>query len=151
VVRLSALHTGCLNPPENIPGTHFCWRLSQPQDHSPAGRIMSMKNSNDTTGNRTRFLPACSAVPQPTALPRAPHITPCAFWFYSISRTYGVSGFCANTPIMVLFLRGVPCKMLTIIYKSIWRKNIIILYALRSWVCGFVPVSSVHCLPLGMA
>jgi hypothetical protein len=30
-----------------------------------------MKNSNDTIGNRTRDLPACSAVPQPTAPPRA--------------------------------------------------------------------------------
>jgi hypothetical protein len=28
---------------------------------------MSMKNSSDTIGNRTRDLPACSAVPQPTA------------------------------------------------------------------------------------
>jgi glutamine amidotransferase PdxT len=35
---------------------------------------MSMKNSNDTIGNRTRDLPACSAVPQPTAPPRAPVI-----------------------------------------------------------------------------
>jgi hypothetical protein len=32
---------------------------------------MSMKNSNDTIENRTRDLPACSAVPQPTAPPRA--------------------------------------------------------------------------------
>jgi len=31
---------------------------------------MSMKNFNDTIGNRTRDLPACSAVPQPTAPPR---------------------------------------------------------------------------------
>jgi hypothetical protein len=31
-----------------------------------------MKNSNDTIGDRTRDLPACSAVPQPTALPRVP-------------------------------------------------------------------------------
>ena len=31
---------------------------------------MSMKNCNDTIGNRTRDLPACSAVPQPTAPPR---------------------------------------------------------------------------------
>jgi len=31
-----------------------------------------MKKSNDTIGNRTRDLPACSTVPQPTALPRAP-------------------------------------------------------------------------------
>ena len=35
-------------------------------------RIMSMKNSNDTIGNRTCDLTACSAVPQPTAPPRAP-------------------------------------------------------------------------------
>jgi len=33
---------------------------------------MSMKNSNDTNRNRTRNLLACSAVPQPTAPPRAP-------------------------------------------------------------------------------
>jgi hypothetical protein len=52
-------------PPGNIPGTHFCLRLSQPQGHSAVGRIMSMKNSNDTIGNRSRELPGCSAVPQP--------------------------------------------------------------------------------------
>jgi len=33
---------------------------------------MSMKKSHDTIGNRTRDLPACSAVPQPTAPPRTP-------------------------------------------------------------------------------
>jgi len=31
-----------------------------------------MKNSSGTIGNRTRDLPTCSAVPQQTALPRAP-------------------------------------------------------------------------------
>jgi hypothetical protein len=46
--------------------------LSQPQGHSAAGRITSMKNSSDTIGNRIRDLPTCSAVPQPIALPRAP-------------------------------------------------------------------------------
>ena len=34
---------------------------------------MSMKNSSDTIGNRTRDLPTCSAVPQPIALRRAPY------------------------------------------------------------------------------
>jgi hypothetical protein len=43
--------------PGNIPITHFCQRLSQPQGHSAAERIMSMKNSNDTIANRTRVLP----------------------------------------------------------------------------------------------
>ena len=32
-----------------------------------------MKNSDDTIGNQTRDLPACSAVSQPTAPLRAPH------------------------------------------------------------------------------
>jgi hypothetical protein len=31
-----------------------------------------MKDSNGIIGNRSRDLPTCSAVPQPTALPRAP-------------------------------------------------------------------------------
>jgi hypothetical protein len=70
VVRLSALHTGRLYPPGIIPGTHFCQRLSQPQGHSVAVRIRSMKNSSDTVGNQTRDLPVYSAVPQPTAPPR---------------------------------------------------------------------------------
>ena len=34
---------------------------------------MSLKNSTDTIGNRTRELPTCSAVPQPTAPPRTPY------------------------------------------------------------------------------
>jgi hypothetical protein len=58
VVRLSALHNG----------------LRQPQGHSAAGRIIKMKNSNDTIGNRNRDLPACSAVPQPTAPPLDPRL-----------------------------------------------------------------------------
>jgi len=33
---------------------------------------MSTINSNDSIGNRSRDLPVCSAVPQATALPRAP-------------------------------------------------------------------------------
>jgi len=60
VVRLSTLRTARLYPRK-----YFCYRLSQPQGHGAAGRIMSMKNSSDTIGNRTRDLPACSAVPQP--------------------------------------------------------------------------------------
>jgi hypothetical protein len=50
--------------------------------HSAAGRIMSLKNSNDTTGNWIRDLPACSAVSQPAAPPRA------ASKMYSILHTF---------------------------------------------------------------
>jgi len=35
---------------------------------------MSIRNSDGTIGNRTRDFPACSAVPQPTAPPRAPFL-----------------------------------------------------------------------------
>jgi hypothetical protein len=52
-------------PPGNISGTHFCYRLSRPQGHSAAGRIMSMRNSNYTIGNQSRDFPVCSTVPQP--------------------------------------------------------------------------------------
>jgi len=62
-------------PPQgNIPGTHFCQRLSRPQGHSAARKIESMNTSNDTMGDRTRDLPACDAVPQPTAPPPAPYV-----------------------------------------------------------------------------
>ena len=38
---VSSMHRPPL-PPGNIPGTHFCYSLSQPQGHA-TGRIMSMK------------------------------------------------------------------------------------------------------------
>ena len=57
-------------PPGNTPGTHFCQRLSRPKGHSATGRIMSLKNSNDTIGNRTRDLPVCSVVPNHYATAR---------------------------------------------------------------------------------
>jgi hypothetical protein len=50
-------------PPGNTPGAYFCYRLSWPQGHSATGRIMSLKNSNDTIGNRTRDLLVCSVQP----------------------------------------------------------------------------------------
>ena len=56
-------------PLVNVPSTRFCSRLSRPQSNIAAGRILSMKNSSDTTGNRPRDPPACSAVPQPTPPP----------------------------------------------------------------------------------
>ena len=48
--------------------------MSQLQRHRAAGRIISMKISNDTIGNRTSDLTVCTAVPQPIAPPRTPFI-----------------------------------------------------------------------------
>jgi hypothetical protein len=72
VVRLSALCTGCLYPQEGFLVLISVKRLSRPQGHNATERIKSLKNSSDSTGNRTRDLLACSAVPQPTALLRTP-------------------------------------------------------------------------------
>ena len=65
VVRLSALRTG----------THFCLRWIRPQGQRAGGRIYV------TIRNKTRDLLACSAVPQPNALPRFP--VPCSKQFTS--------------------------------------------------------------------
>ena len=56
---------------------------------------MSMKNSNDTIGKRTRYFPACSAVPQPTELLRAP----CNKYVKTIFLSC-ISKFCSNVRYM---------------------------------------------------
>jgi hypothetical protein len=48
------------------------WRMCRCQGHSVARRIKSMKNHNDPFRNWTCILPACSTVPQLTALPCTP-------------------------------------------------------------------------------
>jgi hypothetical protein len=75
MVRLSAQRTGQLYHQKIFLILNSVKRLSQPQGHIAAGSIMSLKNSNDTVGNRTRDLPTCGAVPQPTAPPRTPRET----------------------------------------------------------------------------
>ena len=49
LVRLSALSTGLLYLPQNIPGTHFFQTLIQPQFRSTAWRIMSIKKKFPVT------------------------------------------------------------------------------------------------------
>ena len=67
MVRMSALHTSHHYTPGNIPSTDFCYRPSLTQGHN-AARIVN-ENSNDTIGNRTHDLLACSNKPKPTLPP----------------------------------------------------------------------------------
>jgi chemotaxis signal transduction protein len=50
-----------------------------------------MKNSSDTIGNRTRDVPACRAVPQPTAPPRALGVPDLRGTLYNCHWALGVS------------------------------------------------------------
>jgi hypothetical protein len=62
-VRLSPLRPG--RPPfttRQIPRTHLC----------AAGMFFLIEKFSELIGNRTRDLPGCSTVPQPTTLASAP-------------------------------------------------------------------------------
>ena len=109
VVRLSALRTGCLYLPGNNPGTHFCQRLSRPLGHSAARRITSIKNPNDTTGNRTRELPFCSAVPQPTV----PQCAPSTYVFRTFHTAHSHKYFPINHQMVWLTQHTVQCEART--------------------------------------
>ena len=63
---VSPMQWSPLPPPKRYPWYSFLLEAKSTLGHSTAGRILSMKNSNDTIGNWTCDLPACIIVLQPT-------------------------------------------------------------------------------------
>jgi hypothetical protein len=57
---------------KKIPGTHFVRAWVDPRGIVRLEGVGQLKKSNDLIGNRTHDFPACSIVPQPTTLLRAP-------------------------------------------------------------------------------
>jgi hypothetical protein len=74
-------------------------KLSRPQGHSAAGRIVSVKISNDTIGNRTRDLLAYSAVPQPTAPPRVGRLNRDGEWIANSAEGSSSGLLYGSTPV----------------------------------------------------
>jgi hypothetical protein len=72
VVRLSALSSGRLYPQETFLVLISVRGWVNPRTIVQPDGLCQWKKSSDTIGNQTCVLPACSAVPQPTAPPRAP-------------------------------------------------------------------------------
>jgi len=95
----------------NTSNTNFCYRMIRPQCYSAAGNIKSMKNPNELIWNRTCDLPACSAVPQPTAPPRVPPL-------FITNINGSVFTYC-----LILWLRVFPkfCRLYYIL--PTWKRN----------------------------
>ena len=74
-------------------------------------RIVSMKNSNDI-GNRTRDLPDCRAMPQPTAPPRASNL---------LYRKDKFTYWCNVTIVPRYFMHSIGCKR---VWKRVHVKRI---------------------------
>jgi len=76
-----------------------------------------MKNFNDTTGNRIRDLPACNAVPQPTALLcTSPELKQYLTKFsidiphkFSLQKVENFRLSNLRKEILTAFIRGFPC------------------------------------------
>jgi hypothetical protein len=74
-MRLPNLSAGRALLPRKNPDTHFCYRLSQPQSDSAAGRIRWIVKTRMTySGVEQATFPACSIVSQPARLPPWPQI-----------------------------------------------------------------------------
>jgi hypothetical protein len=141
-LNLTALRTGHLYLPTEYSWYLFLLEAELSQGHSSTGRIMLMKHSNDTIGNRTRDLPTCSAVPQPIAPPRAPQNLPLAFRNSDLLSTFPTLPL--STVIKYFWLYGFPPSMEKLKRKSVLSDHV-------SLLCSFLFIyHSRECIAAGV-
>jgi hypothetical protein len=130
-VMLSVLRAGRPLPPP--PGRflvlNFVRGWVRPQVHKAAGRIRSNEKIY-LIGTRTRNLLACSIVPQPTTLPRAPYIfgtktygfTRLKFWSWNGLQNlyYRCSSNSVTSLVVVLLLESMQCYSIWILDLEIF-------------------------------
>jgi hypothetical protein len=105
-----------------------------PQGHSAARRIMSLKNSSDTIRNRTRDLPNCSAVPQPTAPPSDPITLSIISWIFkrSILRRMLTYTRCRGNNRKEILVRNIT-KILDLLHLLVdWHR--FVFYTIRKFI-----------------
>ena len=79
--------------PQKVPWYSFMLETLSIPGHSAAGRIMSMKNTNDTIGNRPCDFTAFSAVLQPNAPTRDSNIVTSFILFWTEKVIYEIQKF----------------------------------------------------------
>ena len=104
-----------------------------------------LKNSNDTIGNRTRDLPTCSAVPQPTAPPRAPNT-----WSAEYNYMFIFLQFFCPFPCFCIFVMFEWSNSLKPWFALLWTQNVTHLYCLGlSAISGYRLEVTENCPLLG--
>jgi hypothetical protein len=71
-ITLSAVHGGRPFTLDRSPGTHFFNGYMKPGVIARLEELGTLRTFSYLTGFRARDLPACSIMPQPSTLPRAP-------------------------------------------------------------------------------